>query len=92
MIDEGKLHRDAARGNRAQSLLNDELLSEAFKTLETTYIQKWAGTEAPETEAREHFWRAIQILGDVRKHLASVAANGKVAKKQLDQLGGLNRL
>ena len=92
MIDEAKLHQDAARGQRAQALKDDPILSEAFKTLEAAYIQKWAGTEAPEMQAREHYWRAIQILGDVRKHLASVAANGKVAQKQLDQLGGLNRL
>jgi hypothetical protein len=42
--------------------------------------------------AREHFYRAVQILGDVRKHLASVAADGRVAQRQLDQMGGLNRL
>lgn len=92
MKDEGKLQEAAHRGSRADALLKDELLSEAFKALETTYIRAWAGTYPPESDAREHYYRAIQILGEVRKHLASVAADGKVAQKEIDLLGGLNRL
>jgi putative heme iron utilization protein len=91
-VSEDKLQREARKGGRAKALLEDEVLSEAFKTLEQAYIRSWAGTKPDEALAREHFYRAVQILGDVRKHLASVAADGRVAQRQLDQMGGLNRL
>lgn len=92
MKDESKLHQAALRGSRADALLKDELLSEAFKTLETQYVTAWAGTHPAEGAARENFWRAVQILGDVRTQLIKTAADGRVAQKELDQLGGLNRL
>lgn len=92
MVDETKLRRDAERGRKADALLKDELLSGAFKALELQYVQAWAATEAAESGARENYWRAVQILGDVRKHLAAVAASGRVASVELDRLGGLNRL
>lgn len=91
-MSEDKLTAAKARGEKAEALLKDELLSESFKELETSYIRHWSSTEAAETVARENYWRAVQILGDVRKHLAMVATNGRIAAKELDQLGGLNRL
>ena len=64
----------------------------AFKLLEADYIKAWAATELAETGARENLWRAVQILGDVRRHLAGAVADGKIARTELDRLAGLNRV
>ena len=91
-MSEDKTQIAISRGRRAQAQLDDELVSEAFKTLEASYLKAWGETHPAETAAREHYWQAVQILGDVRKHLGKVASNGRLAQKELDQLGGLNRL
>jgi len=40
---------------------------------------------------RVGLWRAVQILGDVRRHLHSAVTDGKIAQGELDRLAGLNR-
>ena len=86
MADEFKLRKDVERGSRADMLLRDELLTEAFKTLETTYIEEWGNSEFSEIEKRENLWKSTQILGDVRRHLLKVAQNGRIAQKELQDL------
>lgn len=86
MIDEVKLNKEKQRGAQAEQLLRNEMLTEAFKTLEQDYIKAWAGTEPSDVQARENFWRATQILGDIRRHLLKVAQHGKLAQKQLNDL------
>jgi len=92
VIDEAKLQREASRGSRAESLIRHDLFKESFDVLRTKYIDAWTLTEPAEVEARENFWRAIQVLADVENHIKKVAQTGRLAKKQLDDLGGLNRL
>ena len=92
MIDEGKLQREASRGSQAEGLIKHALFRESFDVLRQKYIDAWTITEPAEVDARENFWRAIQVLADVENHIKKVAQTGRVAKKQLDDLGGLNRL
>lgn len=75
-----------ARGIRAQALLDDPLMREAFKYLEAEYTQAWASTEPGESDLREHFHKAVNILSDVRRHLGKVAANGRLSQAELDRL------
>jgi hypothetical protein len=86
MVDESMLERDAAKAMRAQALLDDELLSEAFETLETSYMSAWRGTVIDDVAGREKLVLAINIVGKVRDHLASVIANGKLAQVELTEL------
>lgn len=80
------LHAEAAKGARAERLLSDELITEAFEAIERDYLDAWKKTGARDTEARERLWQAYQIAGKVRTHLLSVAANGKLAQKELDEI------
>jgi hypothetical protein len=86
VVDEFKLNKAKERGAQAEALLRNELLTEAFKQLEARYIAAWGSTHPHETETRENLWRATQILGDVRRHLIRVAADGKLANKELSDL------
>jgi len=85
-VNEDRLQAAIAKGAQAEALLRNELLTEAFKVLEADYIKAWSGTDPTQGEARENFWRAVQILGDVRRHLLKVANNGKIAQRELADL------
>jgi len=86
MTDEGKLEQAAAKAVRAQDLLENELLSDAFRSLEDTYTAAWRATVIDDVAAREKLFLAINIVGKVRDHLAAIVTNGKLAQAELKQL------
>jgi hypothetical protein len=86
MSDESALERAAARAVRAEALVDDELLTEAFDALEKGYIAAWRATTIDDAAGREKLFLAINIVGKVRDHLASVVANGKLARAELKEL------
>ena len=81
-----KTEQDIARGKRAEQLLNDDLLKEAFAQLRAEYIKGWEETGARDTDARERLWQALQIIGKVHTHLTSVLSNGKLAMHELQTI------
>lgn len=85
-MTDDRLQRDIVRGARARALMDDELLQEAFAKLEADYIGAWRATPARDTDARERLWQAVNVLGKVRDHLGQVAAAGKLAQRQVDDL------
>ncbi|WP_027566650.1 hypothetical protein [Bradyrhizobium sp. URHA0013] len=86
MSDEIALERAAARAVRAEALLDDEILNEAFDTLEKSYIVAWRATTVDDAAGREKLFLAINIVGKVRDHLAGVVANGRLAQAELKAL------
>jgi hypothetical protein len=85
-MDEYAVRSDAERGAQAERLLESDLLKEAFTALEAEYLNAWKATGARDTEARERLWQAFQIVGKVKTHLATVAANGNLAQKELAEI------
>lgn len=86
MPDEIALQRDISRAARAEALLRDDLLTEAFDGLEAVYFDAWKASPPRDTEGRERLWQAAQIAGKVREHLKSIASHGKLAQRELDDL------
>lgn len=86
MTDEFNLHRDKDRGARAETLLRNELLMEAFAALDAEYVKAWRLTHINDVNARERLFQAVQIVGKVKDHLARVVNNGKLAQRELDEL------
>ncbi len=86
MSDESRLDQATARAVRAQELLDNELLTETFRTLEENYTSAWRATTIDDVAGREKLFLAINIVGKVRDHLASVVANGKLARAELKEL------
>jgi hypothetical protein len=84
--DEDKLSQATGRAARAQDLLGNDLLAEAFKSLEDSYIAAWRATMVDQADAREKLFLAINIVGKVRDHLHSVVTNGKLAAAELREL------
>jgi hypothetical protein len=85
-MNETQLGEAAARAMRAQDLLDNELLSEAFKGLEDSYTSAWRATAIDDVAAREKLFLAINIVGKVRDHLAVVVAGGKLAQAELKEI------
>lgn len=86
MIDQDELSRTATKAMRAQNLLDNELLQEAFKVLEDSYTAAWRATTVHQVDDREKLFLAINIVGKVRDHLVSVVGNGKLAARELKDL------
>lgn len=88
-MDESKLDIATARARKAESLLNDDMLAECFKTLEETYTYAWRNTTIEDVGAREKLFLAINVVGKVRDHLQAVVNDGKLAAAQLKELADL---
>lgn len=86
MTDENKLDKAAAKAVRAEVLLDNELLTEAFCGLEDSYTAAWRATAIDDVAAREKLFLAINIVGKVRDHLTAIVTNGKLAQAELKEL------
>jgi hypothetical protein len=86
MPDEIALQKDVNRAQKAGSLLDNELLKEAFEALEKSYVDFWRATKPEDQLAREKAFIAINIVGKVRDHLHAVVQNGKLATAELNKM------
>lgn len=86
MDDEQKALRDVDRAARAELLLNDELLKEAFAYIDNELIDRWR--ECRDPTGRDRIWQATQLANRVQEVLKLHIRNGKVAKRILDDLEG----
>jgi hypothetical protein len=84
--DDDKLSQAAGKALRAKNLLENELLVEAFKTLEDSYTAAWRATTIEDVSSREKLFLAINVVGKVRDHLTTAVVNGKLAAAELKQL------
>lgn len=78
-----KTERDIFRGERAQRLLEDELLQEAFATIEQEYTKQWINSPARDEAGRQSLYLMVKSLHRLRMELESVLQTGQVAKHNL---------
>ena len=84
--DEFALRRDMEAAAQVQALLANEHVADAFASLEAAYLAAWKVTAARDSEGREKLWQAVQIVGKVKSHLEAVAANGRLAERQIQEI------
>ena len=68
------------RERRAQSLINDPLLNEAFDTLKEDLMNRWNHSGSTDLEARESIWLAMRLLDRIHGHINSIIESGHMAK------------
>ena len=73
-------------GKRAQVLLNDPLLKQAFEDLLETYKQEIFFTNFADDEKRRSLWMAYNMVDKIRGHLQTIMESGKLAQKDLELL------
>ena len=81
-----KLRLDVDRGAKAEALMRDPLFVETFDALAATYADAWAATSPSDAAKREEIYRLQHNLRAVRKHIEQVAASGRVAARELEEL------
>lgn len=86
LMDELKERRALEQGARAQGLLDNPLLHEAFAALEARYLSEWRNSMLDDVVGRERFWLAVCTIGHVRAHLQQIAAGGRLSEVQLQSL------
>lgn len=78
--------RDIELGDKARSVVENEVYTEAFDTIRNRYIESLINTAEDDVQKRERAYTAIRMLDEVQSHLLSVMDKGKLAKQFLDKL------
>ena len=89
-MNEALTRKQADRGNRAESLLKNELLLEYWEITEKALINKWMTSQDP--QERDDTWRAIRILKNMEKYMEKIVITGKDATKELVNLKNPTKL
>src|SRR6266702_4044963 len=72
------------RGLRAAQLLENEAFKNATDALAEQLMDRWrVSTDSTE---RERIWLSVNLLDQIKGKLAIVANNGKLARRELDEL------
>ena len=66
--------------------MRNEILEEAFASLETEFIQAWKQSSVDDSQNRERLYMLCQNLSAVKGYIENVVSSGKLAKSQLDEL------
>ncbi len=77
-----KMHRAA----RAKALLEDELHKECLDAVGQAFMRNWIATDPRDTSGRELMWHGLQGVVLFRAVLQKVISDGKLAKRDLDEL------
>jgi len=85
-MNEGKARDAVLRAEKAEALLRNELLTEAFDYLEQQFIQAWRSSGIGEAEDRERIYQLSQNLEALRGYFQTVISDGKMAQSQIDEV------
>lgn len=78
--------RDIDLGDKARSVVENEVYKDAFVTIRNRYIESLINTAEDDVQRRERAYTAIRMLEEVESHLLSMMDKGKLAKQFLDKL------
>jgi hypothetical protein len=73
------------RAQRAQALLSDPMLEEAFQLTRLRLIEGLEALPTHETEKAEDFRKCLKMLKGVRTNLESAVNSGKLEQFRLDE-------
>lgn len=80
---DGKRLEEQDRGAKAEALLRNPMLQEAFQMLEEKYLDAWKNSPVKAQDGREKLFQMYQNLKAVQGHLEEVVNTGNLAKAQL---------
>ena len=80
------LKADLDRGVRAERLLTDPFIDEAFKAVSQSIHDRWEVCPVRDMEGAHQLRLMLKLLGDVRAVFESAVADGKAAAAELERL------
>ena len=87
MNDEASLHQEVKQGRDAEYLLDNPVFQQTFDYLKDAYFKAWEQTSVEDSQSRENVWMMYKTLDTVHGHIKTYADTGKLAKKQLEDMG-----
>jgi hypothetical protein len=85
--DEDKLEGERKRGHDAEALLENPLWVEARSAIRKKFMEEWKNSPPRDTEGRERIYLMIRIADLYEDYIRSFAETGRLASKQLSDLG-----
>jgi CTP:phosphocholine cytidylyltransferase-like protein len=85
------LNKQISQGKKAQLLLDEPLMKEAFNYLKSRYQEEIFNTSYSDHNQRQVLWMAYNMIEKIKGHLESVMTSGSLAQKELDQLQDLTK-
>jgi len=82
-MNDQDLKLKAARGDRAQILLSDPLIQEAFIRLKGDLLNQFNSSNLDDEKARLNTWQQGQLLDKLEKNFISIVKTGENAKLSL---------
>jgi hypothetical protein len=79
------IQSDLDRGTRAERLLNDPMLTEAFESVKAAILLAWASAPMRDREGAHELKLMLKLLSDVRSALEVALADGKIAAAELQR-------
>lgn len=86
---EMSLEEKVLRGQRAEQLLADPILNEAFEAVKKELFDAWATTPARDTDAREWLWMLLQASTRFESIFRGIVDTGKLAREDIRYKQGL---
>lgn len=80
------LEADRERGHKAEKLLNDPLLKDAFTLVAQAIHERWEAAPLRDRDGAHELKLMLKLLNDVRATLERAIADGKLAAAELEQL------
>jgi hypothetical protein len=77
------LEKDLTRGSKAEKLLKDKMLSEAFDAVRQAIFDRIEQTPLRDDEGLRDLRRMLKLLKDVRANLEAAVRDGKLAAEDL---------
>ena len=67
------------RGQRAQRLIDDDLLQESLKAIETEVVRQWENCPARDNDGKEALWQLMKTSKKFRGLLLGYVSTGRLA-------------
>lgn len=74
------------RAERAQTIMGDDLVREAFDLIEKEFVALWLETGEKDNDGRERIYRLLWSARHFKAIFAQVIDEGKIHRHQLEQL------
>lgn len=75
--------QESDRGLEARMLLDNRLLQDALKAIETEVVEQWTACPARDTEGKEALWQLMKTAQKFRSILTGHIETGKLAASQM---------
>lgn len=77
------LEQQKERGERAQRLFHDEIVQDAFRSIEENIISKWRNSLADESQERDRAYIMLRLLENLKQQFLHAMNTGKAADHEL---------